>query len=731
MNPTNTNLLHEREGLAAFKYAFTNPLVKTFVVLVFFSFEGKLQEWLFDGKPPFYIEDAFSSEVVSLYLFSIFLGLAALWEMRTRAGFLLNLFNALFAWFVAQGIANGNPTLLVFAPVSANVAWGYFVLTLICSVVVFLVYMAHIAKMFGANRVFEPFAWYPCYEGSPYYPNGKANKAVKSLAGARNADPVVTAPYVANTVSASRQAAVPACHAKPDHSALRPAKSVAPLSREVVKKPASRASASHAYQFQAVQPRFGFERVEGMATVKAQLVEIGERVIECLRRGDMEALAASQNGILLSSDPGNGKTLIAEAFAGHLGVGFIKVSIKDVDSQYLGKGTENIATMLKDATEQAPCVLFIDEADSLLPNRHDRMHEDQKSRVNAMLAGIDDARAAGVIFVAATNFRDGIDGAIRKGRLDLEVRIPSPDFAARLGFLRTRIAAQGIYADDDAVRAFAEAFDGISMAALDHLTKVIRDEQGKTGAKVGFNELMQAVMIARGNQGVAIPENMPSVDDLVLSEPFKRVMHPMIRPMLEMESAFKRGIKVPAGLLLHGPSRTGKTLLVRMLAKLSGWSLFETNGRAVMADPDAFDKLIAKAKQARPAIVCVDKAEFALSDEGVINSKLLSLLEGENGAAYLTVIAVTNRPELLSESVRNNSRLNTLEFELPDADALTVYANKLLAGYRGRVDLDVTAPWLAQAFTGGALEDMRIAIENAWRLHMDGGLIGRDEIVVS
>lgn len=120
-----------------------------------------------------------------------------------------------------------------------------------------------------------------------------------------------------------------------------------------------------------------------------------------------------------------------------------------------------------------------------------------------------------------------------------------------------------------------------------------------------------------------------------------------------------------------------------------------------------------------------------MSDEGVVNSKLLSLLEGENGATYLTVIAVTNRPDLLSEAVSNNSRLNMLGFELPDADALTAYATRLLAGYQGRVDLDVTAPWLAQAFAGGALEDMRIAMENAWRRHMDGGLIGRDEIAAS
>ena len=578
MNPTNTDLLHEREGFAAFKYAFTNPLVKAFAVLICFSFESVLQKRFFDGKPPFYIEDAFSSEVVSLYLFSVLLGLLALWEMRTRTGFLLNLFNALFAWFVAQGIANGNPTIRAFAPVSANVAWGYFALTLICSVVVFLVYRVHIIKRMDANRVFEPFAWYPCYEGSPYYPNGK------SSVSARDADPVVTAPYVTNTLPAAPQAAVTARHARSDHSALRPTKPVVPPPREVVSK---KNLASHAYQFQAVQPRFGFERVAGMASVKAQLVEIGEKVIESLRRGDMEALKESQNGVLLWSEPGNGKTLIAEAFAGHIGVGFIKVSIKDVDSQYLGKGTENIATMLKEAVEQAPCVLFIDEADSIFPSRQGNIHLDQTNRVNAMLAGIDDARAAGVILVAATNFRDGIDSAIRKGRLDLEVHIPSPDFAARLGFLRSRIASQKIYADDDAVRAFAEAFEGISMAALDHLTKVIRDEQAKTGEKAGFNQLMQAAMLARGSQGVALPENMPGVNDLVLSERFKQVMHPMIRPMLEMESAFKRGIKVPAGMLFYGPSRTGKTLLVRTLAKLSGWSLFETNGRAVMADPDA------------------------------------------------------------------------------------------------------------------------------------------------
>lgn len=109
---------------------------------------------------------------------------------------------------------------------------------------------------------------------------------------------------------------------------------------------------------------------------------------------------------------------------------YIKPS--SLKSRYVNATQENIAQMFKDAEDNAPTIIFIDEMNELVPNRDSDVHEMARSAVNEMLAQMDRTGERGIFIIGATNYPDAIDPAIlRAGRLDKKYYIGTPDFEAR------------------------------------------------------------------------------------------------------------------------------------------------------------------------------------------------------------------------------------------------------------------------------------------------------------
>ena len=175
----------------------------------------------------------------------------------------------------------------------------------------------------------------------------------------------------------------------------------------------------------------GFSAIAGMAELKEQMqIE----VIDALHSPEEYAKygLTIPNGMLLYGPPGCGKTFFAKHFAEEVGFNFMLIKPSSLKSRFVNATQENIAQMFKDAEENAPTIIFIDEMNELVPNRDGDVHEMARSAVNEMLAQMDRTGEKGIFIIGATNYPNMIDPAIlRAGRLDKKYYIGPPDFEAR------------------------------------------------------------------------------------------------------------------------------------------------------------------------------------------------------------------------------------------------------------------------------------------------------------
>lgn len=181
----------------------------------------------------------------------------------------------------------------------------------------------------------------------------------------------------------------------------------------------------------------GFAAVAGMEELKQQM---REEVIEPLHNPEEYHRygVTIPNGMLLYGPPGCGKTFFAKHFAEEVGFNFMCITPATLKSRYVNASQENIAKMFKEAEENAPTVIFIDEMNELVPNRDDgNVHEMSRSAVNEMLAQMDRTGEKGIFIIGATNYPNMIDPAIlRAGRLDKKYYIGVPDIEARMALFR-------------------------------------------------------------------------------------------------------------------------------------------------------------------------------------------------------------------------------------------------------------------------------------------------------
>lgn len=181
----------------------------------------------------------------------------------------------------------------------------------------------------------------------------------------------------------------------------------------------------------------GFAAVAGMDDLKQQM---REEVIEPLHNPEEYRRygVTIPNGMLLYGPPGCGKTFFAKHFAEEVGFNFMCITPATLKSRFVNATQENIAKMFKEAEDNAPTVIFIDEMNELVPNRDDgNVHEMSRSAVNEMLAQMDRTGEKGIFIIGATNYPNMIDPAIlRAGRLDKKYYIGVPDTEARMALFK-------------------------------------------------------------------------------------------------------------------------------------------------------------------------------------------------------------------------------------------------------------------------------------------------------
>uniref|UniRef100_A0A8C2X4V8 ATP-dependent zinc metalloprotease YME1L1 n=1 Tax=Cyclopterus lumpus TaxID=8103 RepID=A0A8C2X4V8_CYCLU len=179
-----------------------------------------------------------------------------------------------------------------------------------------------------------------------------------------------------------------------------------------------------------------FEHVKGVEEAKNELQE----VVEFLKNPEKFTALGGKlpKGVLLIGPPGTGKTLLARAVAGEADVPFYYASGSEFDEMFVGVGASRIRNLFREAKGNAPCVIFIDELDSVGGKRIESpMHPYSRQTINQLLAEMDGFKPnEGVIIIGATNFPEALDNAlIRPGRFDMQVTVPKPDVKGRTEIL--------------------------------------------------------------------------------------------------------------------------------------------------------------------------------------------------------------------------------------------------------------------------------------------------------
>ncbi|XP_017261773.1 ATP-dependent zinc metalloprotease YME1L1 isoform X2 [Kryptolebias marmoratus] len=212
-----------------------------------------------------------------------------------------------------------------------------------------------------------------------------------------------------------------------------------------------------------------FEHVKGVEEAKNELQD----VVEFLRNPQKFTVLGGKlpRGILLVGPPGTGKTLLARAVAGEADVPFYYASGSEFDEMFVGVGASRIRNLFKEAKASAPCVVFIDELDSVGGKRIESpMHPYSRQTINQLLAEMDGFKPnEGVIVIGATNFAEALDNAlVRPGRFDMQVNVPRPDVKGRKEILNWYLSKIKV---DPAIDAeiIARGTVGFSGAELENL----------------------------------------------------------------------------------------------------------------------------------------------------------------------------------------------------------------------------------------------------------------------
>ncbi|HUR26917.1 MAG TPA: ATP-dependent zinc metalloprotease FtsH [Planctomycetota bacterium] len=178
-------------------------------------------------------------------------------------------------------------------------------------------------------------------------------------------------------------------------------------------------------------------------------------------------------GVLLVGPPGCGKTLLAKAIAGEAEVPFFSISGSDFVEMFVGVGASRVRDLFKQARENSPCIIFLDEIDAVGRRRGSGMgggHDEREQTLNAILVEMDGfGTDEGIILIAATNRPDVLDPALlRPGRFDREVVIDLPDLEGREEILRVHLkkVKAGPDADPTKIARLTAGYSGADLAAI-------------------------------------------------------------------------------------------------------------------------------------------------------------------------------------------------------------------------------------------------------------------------
>jgi cell division protease FtsH len=269
---------------------------------------------------------------------------------------------------------------------------------------------------------------------------------------------------------------------------------------------------SPARRYDRNKMRVTFEDVADMQGAKGELQEI----VEFLRSPEKFQRLGAQvpKGVLLVGPPGTGKTLLARAVAGEAGVPFFSISGSEFIQMFVGVGASRVRDMFKNAKENSPCILFIDEIDAVGRMRGAGVgggSDEREQTLNQILSEMDGfTPTEAVIVMAATNRPDVLDSALlRPGRFDRHITIDRPTWQGRTAILKVHTRNKPL-ADDVNLETIARNMIGMTGADLRNLTNeaaLLATREGKSKiSRVDFERAADRVLMGPKREEVLTTE---------------------------------------------------------------------------------------------------------------------------------------------------------------------------------------------------------------------------------
>ena len=488
-------------------------------------------------------------------------------------------------------------------------------------------------------------------------------------------------------------------------------------------------------------PRVTYEDIGGL---KEEIKKIREMVELPLRHPELfERLGIEPpKGVLLYGPPGTGKTLLAKAVANEAYAHFISLSGPEIMSKYYGQSEENLREIFKEAEENAPSIIFIDEIDSIAPKRDEVTGEVERRVVAQLLALMDGLESRGkVVVIGATNRPNSLDPALRRpGRFDREIEIGIPDRKARKEILE--IHTRGVPLAENVTLAeladMTHGYVGADLAALvkEAAMRALRRIMPEIDIEVEKipQEVLKKIVVTWEDFMNAYREMQPSTmrevliekpnvhwDDIGGLEGVKQELREVVEWPMKYRKLFTHmNVKLPKGILLYGHPGTGKTLLAKAVATESEANFISVKGPEFLSkwvgeSEKAVREVFRKARQAAPCIIFIDEIDSIAPQRGRdittnvterVVSQLLTEIDGLEELHNVTVIAATNRPDIIDSALLRPGRFDRLLYvPMPDKDARREIFKIHLRGrpLAKNVDIDRLAD-MTDGYTGADIE---------------------------
>ena len=437
-----------------------------------------------------------------------------------------------------------------------------------------------------------------------------------------------------------------------------------------------------------------------------EMIELPLRHPEIFEKLGIEA----PKGVLLYGPPGTGKTLLAKAVANESNAHFISISGPEIMSKFYGESEARLREIFKEAREKAPSIIFVDEIDSIAPKREEVTGEVERRVVSQMLSLMDGLEARGkVIVIAATNRPNAIDPALRRpGRFDREIEIKVPDKKGRKEILLIHsrnmplVEEGGDTVNIDKISAVSHGYVGADLeylckeAAMKCLRRLLPElnlEEEKLPP-----ETLDKLVVTNDDFTKALVEVTPSgMREVFIENPdihwkqigglpdVKRELQEAVEWPMKYPGLYdKLGHKMPRGILLHGPSGTGKTLMAKAVATESEANFVSVRGPELLSkwvgeSERGIREIFKRARQSAPCVIFFDEidsiapirgggTETAVTERVV--SQLLTELDGMENMRGVIVLAATNRADMIDPALLRPGRFDKIiQIPMPDKES--------------------------------------------------------------